>query len=83
MGGRLAGLGVSWFEEPVSSDDRRRLRFVRDRMDPAIDVAAGEYVYDLDDARMLLAEGAVDVLQCDASRCGISGFLGVAELARA
>ncbi|HEX3946680.1 MAG TPA: enolase C-terminal domain-like protein, partial [Acidimicrobiales bacterium] len=36
--------GVTWFEEPVSSDDLDGLRLVRDRLD--LDVAAGEYGYD-------------------------------------
>ena len=82
IGGRLTDLGVTWFEEPVSSDDRSGLRLLRERMAPPIDVAAGEYVYNLDDARHLLSDGAVDVLQCDASRCGITGFLGVAGSGR-
>ncbi|WP_299820612.1 enolase C-terminal domain-like protein [uncultured Jannaschia sp.] len=83
MAERLSDVGVTWFEEPVSSDDRAGLRRLRDRMPAAIDLAAGEYVYDLDDARHLLEDGAVDVLQCDASRAGITGFLDVAALAEA
>ncbi len=83
MGEGLAAQGVAWFEEPVSSDDRRGLRLLRDRMPPAIDVAAGEYIYTLDDARHLLEDEAVDVLQADVSRCGVTGFLGVAALCEA
>ena len=79
----LAAQGVTWFEEPVSSDDRRGLRFVRERLPAAIELAAGEYVYALDDARHLVEDGAVDVLQADASRCGIMGFLRVAALCEA
>ena len=79
----LADQGVTWFEEPVSSDDREGLRLLRERMPAAIEVAAGEYVYTLDDARHLLAEDCVDVLQCDASRAGVTGFLGVASLCEA
>ena len=79
----LAAQGVTWFEEPVSSDDRRGLRFVRERLPAAIELAAGEYVYALDDARHLVEDGAVDVLQVDASRCGITEFLGVAALCEA
>jgi L-alanine-DL-glutamate epimerase-like enolase superfamily enzyme len=71
---------VSWFEEPVSSADLEGLRFVR--QGARLDVAAGEYVYVLADARNLLAAGAVDCLQADVSRCGgITGFLEVAALA--
>jgi L-alanine-DL-glutamate epimerase-like enolase superfamily enzyme len=71
---------VRWFEEPVSSADFEGLRLVRERS--GLDVAAGEYVYVLADARNLLAAGAVDCLQADVTRCGgITGFLEVAALA--
>ncbi|MBX4970028.1 enolase C-terminal domain-like protein [Rhizobium binae] len=73
---------VRWFEEPVSSDDEAGLRFVRQSIPPSMEVAAGEYVFTLDDARRLLSAGAVDILQADATRCGgITGFLRIAALA--
>ncbi|KWI57791.1 mandelate racemase [Burkholderia pseudomultivorans] len=79
-----AAFGIRWFEEPVSSDDVAGLRFVRERVDPRIDVAAGEYAYTPDDFRRLLEAGAIDVLQADATRCGgVSGFLAAAALADA
>jgi L-alanine-DL-glutamate epimerase-like enolase superfamily enzyme len=75
---------VTWFEEPVSSDDESGLRFVRRSTPAAMEVAAGEYVFTPDDARRLLSAEAVDVLQADATRCGgISGFLKIAALAEA
>ncbi|PTM86950.1 enolase C-terminal domain-like protein [Mycoplana dimorpha] len=75
---------VRWFEEPVSSDDEAGLRFVRQSTPSSMEVAAGEYVFNLDDVRRLLSAGAVDVLQADATRCGgISGFLKIAALAEA
>jgi L-alanine-DL-glutamate epimerase-like enolase superfamily enzyme len=78
--GRLAEWNVRWFEEPVSSADFEGLRAVRQRA--PYDVAAGEYVYVLADARNLLDARAVDCLQADVTRCGgISGFLEVAALA--
>jgi L-alanine-DL-glutamate epimerase-like enolase superfamily enzyme len=81
---RFAGLGVSWFEEPVSSDDLPGLRLVRDRAPAGMEVAAGEYGYTLADFQRLLDAGAVDCLQADASRCqGITGFLRVAALCQA
>jgi L-alanine-DL-glutamate epimerase-like enolase superfamily enzyme len=43
----FAGQGVSWFEEPVSSDDLEGLRLLRDRAPAAMDITAGEYGYDL------------------------------------
>ncbi len=73
--------GVAWFEEPVSSDDLDGLTQVRSRAPACMDVAAGEYAFNTDNARRLLERGAVDVLQCDASRClGITGFLAVGAL---
>jgi L-alanine-DL-glutamate epimerase-like enolase superfamily enzyme len=70
----LGALGVHYFEEPVSSDDTEGLRLLRDRS--SLDIAAGEYSYLPVDNLRLLAGGAVDVLQADATRClGFSGFL--------
>jgi L-alanine-DL-glutamate epimerase-like enolase superfamily enzyme len=78
---RFAELGVSWFEEPVSSDDLDGLRLIRDRAPAGIEIAAGEYGYDLFYFRRMLDAGAVDVLQADATRCaGITGFLRVGAL---
>ncbi len=84
MAGRFAALGVTWFEEPVSSDDLEGLRLLRDRAPPGMDVAAGEYGYDSHYFRRMLEAGAVDVLQADASRCaGITGFLTADSLCQA
>ncbi|APR87888.1 Mandelate racemase [Minicystis rosea] len=80
---RFAGEGVTWFEEPVSSDDLAGLRLLRDRAPAGVDVAAGEYGYDIGYFRRMLEAGAVDVLQADASRCGITGFLAVGALCEA
>ncbi|MBV9690141.1 MAG: hypothetical protein JO202_10590 [Ktedonobacteraceae bacterium] len=76
--------GVTWFEEPVSSDDLEGLRLIRDRAPAAMDIAAGEYGYDLWYFRRMLEAGAVDVLQADATRCaGITGFMRVGALVEA
>ena len=83
LAGEFAGLGVTWFEEPVSSDDLDGLRLLRDRGPAGMAIAAGEYGHDLTYFRRMLAAGAVDVLQADATRCGgVSGFLGVDGLCR-
>lgn len=75
---------VSWFEEPVSSDDLEGLRLLRDRAPAVIEIAAGEYGYDLTYFRRMLEAGAVDVLQADATRCaGITGLVDVAALCEA
>ncbi|TKK90367.1 mandelate racemase [Herbidospora galbida] len=63
---RLADWDVTWFEEPVSSDDLAGLAQVR--ASSSADVTAGEYGYDLPYfARMI---DAVDCLQVDVTRCG-------------
>ncbi|HZZ41757.1 MAG TPA: enolase C-terminal domain-like protein [Tepidisphaeraceae bacterium] len=76
--------GVSWFEEPVSSDDLQGLRLIRDRAPAGMDIAAGEYGDTLDYFRRMISAGAVDCLQADATRCGgYTGFLKVAALCEA
>ncbi len=62
--------GIAWMEEPVSSDDRAGLRLVRDQGPPGVEIAAGEYGWDLFDLKGLLEAGAVDTLQVDVTRCG-------------
>src|SRR5205085_5271079 len=72
---------VRWFEEPVSSDDLEGLRFIRDREPAGMEIAAGEYGYDIDYFQRMLDAKAVDVLQADATRCcGFTGFLQTATL---
>jgi L-alanine-DL-glutamate epimerase-like enolase superfamily enzyme len=76
--------GASWFEEPVSSDDLEGLRLIRDRAPAGMDVAAGEYGYDLFYFRHMLDAGAVDVLQADVTRCGgVTQMLQVGALCAA
>jgi len=65
---RAAEDRLSWFEEPVTSDDLEGLREVRDAIDA--DVAAGEYGFDLPYFRRMCEAESVDCLQVDATRCG-------------
>jgi L-alanine-DL-glutamate epimerase-like enolase superfamily enzyme len=82
VGHRLADHGVTWFEEPVSSQDLAGLASVRSQIAP--DVAAGEYSWSLADSARLISAGAVDCLQLDATRCGgFTEFLRGAGLAAA
>src|SRR5438552_8589460 len=75
---------VSWFEEPVSSDDLRGLRFVREHAPAGMEIAAGEYGFDLPYFQRMIQTGAVDVLQADATRCaGFTEFLRVGSLCAA
>jgi L-alanine-DL-glutamate epimerase-like enolase superfamily enzyme len=76
--------GVSWFEEPVSSDDLEGLALLRERAPAPMRVAAGEYGYDCFYFRRMLEAGAVDVLQADVTRCGgITELLNVGGLCAA
>ena len=82
VGHALDALGVTWFEEPVSSDDLTGLRTVRRAT--RLDVAAGEYIDRLDAAHRLCAAAAVDCLQVDVTRCGgITELLRIAAVAAA
>ena len=84
MAQRFAELGVTWFEEPVSSDDLEGLRVVRETAPAGMEVTAGEYGYDLPYFRDMLGAEAVDCLQADVTRCGgITAFLRVGALADA
>jgi L-alanine-DL-glutamate epimerase-like enolase superfamily enzyme len=78
----LEGMAVSWFEEPVSSDDLDGLHRLRDRVRP--EVTAGEYGYDLAYFHRMCAADAVDCLQVDVTRCGgITEWQRVAAVAAA
>ncbi|MBX3300667.1 MAG: hypothetical protein KF693_00470 [Nitrospira sp.] len=80
----FAEFGVTWFEEPVSSDDLEGLRLLRDRSPSGMNIAAGEYGFDLLYFRRMMEAGAVDVLQPDARRCGgVTGFMQVGALCEA
>ncbi|HET8756022.1 MAG TPA: enolase C-terminal domain-like protein [Solirubrobacteraceae bacterium] len=76
--------GVTWLEEPVSSDDHRGLRRVRDHAPAGMQITAGEYGTDLFHFERLIAAEAVDVLQPDVTRCGgVTGVLRADGLAKA
>lgn len=79
LGRRFAEeFGVSWFEEPVSSDDLEGLHLLRDSL--PLEIAAGEYGYDQSYFRRMIEAQAVDVVQADCTRCGgVTGFLKAAE----
>jgi L-alanine-DL-glutamate epimerase-like enolase superfamily enzyme len=82
VGAALANYNVTWFEEPVSSQDTTGLAAIRRQV--LADVAAGEYSWTVADCARLLTAGAVDCLQADVTRCGgITGFLQAAALAAA
>lgn len=79
----FAERGVTWFEEPVFHLDREGLRLLRDRAPAGMEISSGEYGYETGYFLDLLKGGCVDVMQADATRCGITGFLEAATLCRA
>ncbi len=73
---RFAEAGVTYLEEPVTSEDREGMRLLRDRGPGGLAIAAGEYGWTL--AELADLSGCVDVLQADVTRCGgITNLLGV------
>jgi L-alanine-DL-glutamate epimerase-like enolase superfamily enzyme len=82
--GYFSEYDVRWFEEPVSSDDLEGLRLLRDRAPACMEIAAGEYGYEIMYFDQMIAADAVDVLQADATRCcGITGFLKTSAICEA
>lgn len=73
--------GVVWLEQPLAPTDLEGLRVLRQSVPAPLEIADGEYGYDLDYFRRLMAGDAVDVVQADATRCGgITGFMKIAAL---
>ena len=64
----LRELDILFLEEPVMADDIPGLARVRSRCD--IPIASGEHEYTRFGARDLIAAEAVDIVQCDVTRCG-------------
>ena len=65
-GNGFSEFDVSWFEEPVTSDDLEGLHLIRNQGPPGMNIAAGEYGYDVTYfKRMLEAQGS----GCFASGC--------------
>jgi L-alanine-DL-glutamate epimerase-like enolase superfamily enzyme len=78
----FAEFGVTWFEEPVTSDDLDGLRLLRDRAPAQVDIAAGEYCWE-PFAFERIAD-VVDVVQADVTRCGgITGLLKAGAMCEA
>lgn len=65
----LAPFGIYWIEEPTSPDDVLGHRAIREAVRP-VRVATGEHVHNRVMFKQLLAAGAIDVCQIDATRVG-------------
>ena len=73
--------GITYLEEPVSSEDREGLRLLRDHGPGGLAIAAGEYEWTLPQLADLA--GCVDILQADVTRCGgITNLLRVDGLCK-
>ncbi len=48
-----------------------------------LEIASGEYGFELGHFRRMIEAGAVDVVQADATRCGVNGFLDAGALCSA
>jgi D-galactarolactone cycloisomerase len=68
VAGRLADLGVMWFEEPLPQNERAGIEQLAARSPVAI--AYGEHLYGNLDALEVLTRRQATVLQPDASTCG-------------
>jgi L-alanine-DL-glutamate epimerase-like enolase superfamily enzyme len=76
--------GVTYFEEPVSSQDLRGLAHVREHAPAGMAVAAGEYGWNLPYFQQMLDADAVHILQADVTRCGgITNLLRIDGLCKA
>lgn len=79
----LDNLDVTWFEEPVSSDDINGMKLLRNNFPPSVNLVSGEYCYQSQDVQRLIQNECVDILMVDATRCeGVTGTIRAAHLAR-
>ncbi len=63
---------VTWFEEPVSSDDLTGLHFIRIHVPAPMEIAAGEYGYTASYFEHMVGAKSVEVLQAGATRARAS-----------
>lgn len=78
----FAPYDIFWFEEPTLPDDYRAYADIADAT--TVPLAAGENLRTLQDFRYAMEFSKLGFIQPDASNCGgISGWLAVAEMARA
>jgi galactonate dehydratase len=82
VGDALAGLGYSWFEEPIRPEDLDGYAALRART--RVRLAAGESDFTAEDARELIATRSVGVIQPDVARAGgVTETRRIADLADA
>ena len=70
-----------WMEQPLDPTDVVGMAWLREVGPARLEIADGEYAYDLPYFRRRLEANAVDVTMADATRCGgFSDFIGVGAL---
>lgn len=75
---------VSWFEQPIQSQDLPGMKELKSKLPKGMVLATGEYIYGAPQALRLIQYRSADVIQLDATRCqGITGFLKAAALCEA
>lgn len=74
----LDGLGVAWLEEPIKPEQPEAL--ARIRKVASMPIATGENDYILPSFEALVRHEAVDVLQPNITRVGVSGALAIGAL---
>lgn len=73
-----------WMEQPLDPEDVAGMSWLREVGPQRMDIADGEYGYNLPYFRRRLECTAVDVLMADGTRCGgISGLMGAGALCEA
>ena len=75
----LEPLGIAWFEEPVHCDQPALHAQLRAKT--SIPVALGESLYSKFEFADYVEQGAVDILQPDAGRIGVTEWMKVAHMA--
>ena len=77
---RIEELGIFWFEEPIEADDVDS--HVELKSKTTIPIAVGETLYNKFVFQEYISQGAVDILQPDAVRCGgITEWIKIAHMA--
>jgi L-alanine-DL-glutamate epimerase-like enolase superfamily enzyme len=72
----FARSGVSWYEQPILPSDLEALEELKRRLPPGMNLASGEYIYDLSELSYRLKFRAQHFIQLDSTRCkGITGFV--------
>ena len=72
-------MDLTWVEAPVDIADIKGLRKVSDGVLAA--VCAGKQLHDVNDYLPYFRQGAIDVVQIDITRAGITGAIQIADAA--